>query len=73
MPIFEHTTNKLEELSATRFDAIGIREREDLQRLLRDQIEIIEPEVLVISEEFSERDESRRRIDIREFIAVETT
>ncbi len=64
MPIFEYTTNKLEELSATRFDAIGIREREDLQRLLRDQIEVIEPDLLIISEEFSEWDESRRRIDL---------
>lgn len=31
MPIFEYTTNKLEELSATRFDELGIREREDLR------------------------------------------
>ena len=64
MPIFEYTANKLEELSATRFDELGIREREDLQRLLRDQIEVIEPDLLIISEEFSEWDESRRRIDL---------
>lgn len=64
MPIFEYTTNKLEELSVTRFNDVGIREREDLQRLLRDQIEVIEPDLLVISEEFSEWDESRRRIDL---------
>ena len=64
MPIFEYTANKLEELSATRFDELGIREREDLQRLLRDQIEVIEPDLLIIGEEFSEWDESRRRIDL---------
>jgi hypothetical protein len=64
MPIFEYTTDKLEELSEIRFNEVGIREREDLQRLLRDQIEVIEPDLLVISEEFSEWDESRRRIDL---------
>lgn len=64
MPVFEYTTNKLEELSVTRFNEVGIREREDLQRLLRDQIEVVEPDLLIISEEFSEWDESRRRIDL---------
>ncbi|MBC8288995.1 MAG: DUF4268 domain-containing protein [Planctomycetes bacterium] len=64
MPIYEYTPDKLEEVSVTRFNDVGIREREDLQRLLRDQIEIIEPDLLVISEEFSEWDESRRRIDL---------
>ncbi|HUG19414.1 MAG TPA: hypothetical protein VMM56_10575, partial [Planctomycetaceae bacterium] len=41
-----------------------IMERSDLQRLLRDQIEIVSPDSLVIYEEFGDWDESRRRIDL---------
>jgi hypothetical protein len=33
----------------------GLRERGDLQRLLRDQIQIISPDILIISEEFDFR------------------
>lgn len=64
MPIYEYTGDQLAKLSTIRFDEVGIREREDLQRLLRDQIEVVETDLLVISEEFSEWDESRRRIDL---------
>lgn len=64
MPIYEVTTNKLQEIESTSFSAAGVRERADLQRLLRNQIEIISPETLVIAEEFGEWEDSRRRIDI---------
>jgi hypothetical protein len=36
----------------------------DLQRLLRDQVSVIAPDVLVVSEEFGEWDDSKRRIDL---------
>jgi hypothetical protein len=48
----------------TSFSAAGIRERDDLQRLLRTQIEVIAPDTLVITEEFGEWEDSRRRIDL---------
>jgi hypothetical protein len=35
-----------------------------LQRLLRNQIEVISPETLIVSEEFGEWEESKRRIDL---------
>jgi hypothetical protein len=41
-----------------------MRERADLQRLLRNQINVVLPDALVIAEEFGEWEESRRRIDL---------
>lgn len=48
----------------TTFAAAGYSERADLQRLLRQQVGVIAPEVLVISEEFGEWEGARRRIDL---------
>jgi hypothetical protein len=44
MPIYELTGERLVELPVTSFSAFGIRERHDLQRLLRDQIDLISPD-----------------------------
>jgi hypothetical protein len=41
-----------------------VRERQDLQRLVRDQVEVLEEGLLGIAEEFGEWEESRRRIDL---------
>ncbi len=43
--------------------AAGLRELDDLQRLLRGHIDVVARDVLVISEEFDEWADSRRRID----------
>jgi hypothetical protein len=64
MAIYELTADKLQVASETTFAQFGIRERGDLQRLLRDQIGVIAPDTLVITEEFGEWEDSRRRIDI---------
>jgi hypothetical protein len=64
MPIYEVTSNQLKEIEETSFSAVGIRERKDLQRLLRSQIEIIVQNVLIISEEFGDFEASKRRIDL---------
>jgi hypothetical protein len=63
MAIFEVTSDRLVELPSTAFAAHEFRERGDHQRLLRDQADIIAPGVLVISEEFGDWQDSRRRID----------
>jgi hypothetical protein len=42
----------------------GIRERQDLQKVLRENIEAVAPGTLVIAEEFSEWEDSRRRVDL---------
>lgn len=64
MPIYELTGERLIELPVTSFSTFGIKERYDLQRLLRDQIGLISPETLIISEEFADWSDSRRRIDL---------
>lgn len=64
MPIFEITPDRLLSLQPTGFSAHGLRERDDLQRLLRDQIEVIAPDVLVVSEEFGGWEDSKRRVDL---------
>ena len=58
------TSNALEALEQTTFADISISERGDLQRLLKKQIEIISPGTLIIAEEFSDWEDSRRRIDL---------
>lgn len=64
MPIYEVTAEKLRKIEETSFGVVKIRERADLQRLLKDQIEIISPETLIIAEEFGDWEDSRRRIDL---------
>ena len=64
MALYEITADNLHKLDETSFDLAGLRERYDLQRLLRSQIEVIAPDTLVIAEEFGDWDESKRRIDL---------
>src|ERR1044072_3212501 len=64
MALYEITSDNLHRLDETSFDLAGGRERYDLQRLLRSQIEVIAPETLVIAEEFGDWDDSKRRIDL---------
>lgn len=64
MPIYEITTDQIRKIAETSFSEAGIKERADLQRLLRSQIEIISPETLIIAEEFGEWEDSKRRIDL---------
>ena len=64
MPIYEFGQDAISRIEETTFGLSGLQERRDLQRLLRDNIEVISPDTLVISEEFGEWDDSRRRIDL---------
>ena len=64
MSIFEITADRLAPLQSTAFSDHGILERRDLQRLLRNQVDVIAPDVLVVSEEFGDWEDSRRRIDL---------
>jgi len=54
MAIYQVTDNEIKTISRTTFSVSGLKEREDLQRLLKRQIEIISPETLVVAEEFGE-------------------
>ncbi len=64
MPIYELNDTGIKPLQKTTFADQGIRERQDIQRLLREQIEIISAQTMVIAEEFGDWDASRRRIDL---------
>lgn len=64
MAIYQVDDNEIIAIQETSFAERGIKERSDLQRLLKMQVNIISPDTLVIAEEFGEWDESRRRIDL---------
>jgi RecB family endonuclease NucS len=64
MAIYEIGSNKIMTVPETTFGSEGIQERGDLQRLLREQVEIVAPDTLVVAEEFGEWEDSRRRIDL---------
>lgn len=62
--LFRMDSDKLVEQESTSFKDLNLRERGDIQRLLRSQPEALGEELLVISEEFGNWDDSRRRIDL---------
>lgn len=64
MPLFEITNSGLKRHSVAAFSELGLRERTDLQRLLRDAINILGDDLLVLSEEFGDWEDARRRIDL---------
>ena len=64
MPVYEMGSDTIQPLKAARFSQLGLHERSDLQRLLRECIDVISPDTLVISEEFRNWSEGSRRIDL---------
>jgi RecB family endonuclease NucS len=64
LPIYEFAQSGIVSLTPTTFGAINLQKRRDLQRLLRENVEVISPDTLVISEEFGEWEDSKRRIDL---------
>lgn len=64
MPIYEVRHDSLAPVNATRFDLEGMSERGDIQRLLKDRIDCLEEGLMVLAEEFSDWQDSSRRIDL---------
>lgn len=66
MAIYRMVEDKesLTRIDDTSFGEEGVLEREDLQRILRDQPDILEPGLFVITEEFRDWADSNRRIDL---------
>ncbi len=64
MAIYQIDNNEIIAIRETSFAERGLKERSDLQRLLKKQIQIISPDTLIVAEEFGEWEESRRRIDL---------
>lgn len=65
MALFELTADgALAKVAATNFAAEQVLERADLQRALRANIAVLDPDLLVVAEEFGDFAEVRRRIDL---------
>jgi hypothetical protein len=64
MPLYEMTSDAFRPLSRASFADLKVRERDDLQRLLRTQIDVLGDNLYVLTEEFGDWDDSRRRIDL---------
>ena len=64
MPIFEITRDTIKEVPRTSLAEHGFRERHDLQRLLRQNICAVVPNVYVLAEEYCQWEDARRRIDL---------
>ena len=64
MPVYRLTNHAIVTLPRTTYADQGVRERTDLQRLLKSNIAVVAPDVLILSEEFGEWEDSKRRIDL---------
>jgi len=64
MPLYEMTPNAFRPITLASFANMRVRERDDLQRLLRTQIEVLSDDLYVLAEEFGDWEDSRRRIDL---------
>ena len=64
MPLYRVTSEGLAQIERTDFASAKVKERQDLQRMLRDQIQILDRDLYVISEEFGQWDAGNRRIDL---------
>ena len=64
MAIHELTHDDLVPVKAVTFASQNIRERQDLQRILRMHIDAVAPDTFVIAEEFADWEDSSRSIDL---------
>ena len=64
MGIFEVTDDALVPLNETTFAIERLKERDGMQRLLRDHIDVVDGDTMVLAEEFGSWEDSRRRIDL---------
>ena len=64
MPIYRIENDTFTNIQQTTFAELGIKERRDLQSLLKKRIDVVSPETMVVAEEFGEWEDSRLRIDL---------
>ncbi len=64
VPLYRVRPDDLVEVAPTSFSAERVRERDDLQRLLRKRVEVLGEDLLVVAEEYALFQDSRRRIDL---------
>jgi len=64
MAIFRITESSIDKLNETTFAQEKLLERRDLQRLIKADVSVLSPDLMVIAEEFGEWEDSNRRIDL---------
>lgn len=64
MALYEFTKDSLAEIPTTTYASLGLKERDDVQRVLREHIDVISPDTLILAEEFGQWEDSKRRIDL---------
>ncbi len=64
MPLYRWNTDNLEAVPPTTFEAEQLQERADLQRMLRDQPDVLEEGLFIVAEEFGNWEDSNRSIDL---------
>lgn len=64
MPVYELIEGKLAPANLTLFQAEGLKERQDIQRMLREQIAVLGDDLFVLAEEYGGWVDSNRRIDL---------
>ena len=64
MPLYELTHESLCKVGRTTLHEQSFKERDDLQRLLKDDLSVIGDDLFLIKEEFSQWEDSKRRIDL---------
>lgn len=64
MAIYELMNSAITPIKRSTFREVEVREREHLQRAIRERVDVVSPDTLVLAEEFGEWDDSRRRIDL---------
>lgn len=64
MSLYSMLDKNLTELKNTSYTLEGLNERYDLQEAIKNNIKILAPDCLIISEEFSDWEDSKRRIDL---------
>jgi len=64
MALYRINEKSLDKIDQTTFADQGIKERADLQRLLKQDIQALADDIMVIAEEFGEWEGSNRRVDL---------
>lgn len=64
MALYKIKNSKIQKIDRTTFANQNVKERDDLQKMLKKQIDVISPDTLIVAEEFCEWEESKRRIDL---------
>ena len=64
MAVCRITNNEFEPLAETSFETEKLYERYDLQRMLHDRPHLLEEGLFIVAEEYNDREESNRRIDL---------